>query len=334
MDLSMETIGIIGGGAWGTALAQSFAGAGKKSIIWAREEQVVNSINVTNENSLFLPGIKLHDNIRATASLSEAAQADILILVPPAQYLRATLESLKPDLTEKKVLVICAKGVEIESGLMLSQIAKDVVPASPIAILTGPTFASEIARGLPSAVTLAMKDKESAKALAEILSSRTLRMYASDDVVGAQVGGAVKNVIAIGCGIIEGKKLGDSARAALVTRGLAEIARLASALGAKKETLMGMCGVGDLILTCSSMQSRNFSLGAALGQGKTLKEILDSRNSVTEGVYTAKALMIMAKNNAVEMPISEAVYNCLQEGADVGQIIAKMLDRPVKTETL
>lgn len=330
----MQTIGVIGGGAWGTALAQSFAGAGKNAIIWAREEQVVNSINAAHENSPFLPGIKLNDNVRATAILSEAAQPDILILVPPAQYLRATLESLKPYLSENKTLVICAKGVEIESGLMLSQIAKDVVPESPIAILTGPTFASEIARGLPSAVTLAMKDKESATALAEILSSRTLRMYGSDDIIGAQVGGAVKNVIAIGCGIIEGKKLGDSARAALVTRGLAEIARLASALGAKKETLMGMCGVGDLILTCSSMQSRNFSLGVALGQGKTLKEILDLRNSVTEGVHTAKALMVMAKNNAVEMPISEAVYNCLQDNADVGQIIAKMLDRPVKAETV
>ncbi len=330
----MQTIGVIGGGAWGTALAQSFAGSGKQCVIWAREDAVVNSINTNNENALFLPGIKLHGNIRATGKLSEAAQSDILIIVTPAQYLRASLEALKPDLNDTKTLVICAKGVEIESGLMLSQIAKEIVPQSPIAILTGPTFASEIARGLPSAVTLAMKDKESARALAEILSSRTLRMYGSDDIIGAQVGGAVKNVIAIGCGIIEGKKLGDSARAALVTRGLAEIARLASALGAKKETLMGMCGVGDLILTCSSMQSRNFSLGVALGQGKTLREILESRNSVTEGVHTAKALMVMAKNNAVEMPISAAVYECLQDNADVGQIIARMLDRPVKTETV
>lgn len=330
----MQTIGIIGGGAWGTALAQSFASTGNSCVIWAREEQVVDSINIQHENALFLPGVKLNDSIRATGILREAAKADILVIVTPAQYLRTTLQTLKPDLNDTKPLVVCAKGIEIESGLMLSQIAKEIVPESPLAILTGPTFAAEIARGLPSAVTLAMKDKESAKALAEVLSSRTLRMYAADDIVGAQVGGAVKNVIAIACGIIEGRKLGDSARAALVTRGLAEIARLASALGAKKETLMGMCGVGDLILTCSSMQSRNFSLGVALGQGKTLKEILESRNSVTEGVYTAKALVVMAKNNAVEMPISEAVNACLQDGADVGQIIEKMLDRPVKSETV
>lgn len=330
----MQTIGIIGGGAWGTALAQSFAGAGKSCVIWALEEEVATSINSRNENTLYLPGVKLNEKIRATGSLTDAAKSDILVIVTPAQYLRSTLESLKPDLDDKKPVVICAKGVEIASGLMLSQIAAEVAPQSPIAILTGPTFAAEIARGLPSAVTLAMKDKEQAVALAEILSSRTLRMYGADDIIGAQIGGAVKNVIAIACGIIEGKKLGDSARAALVTRGLAEIARLASALGAKKETLMGMCGVGDLILTCSSMQSRNFSLGVALGQGKSLQEILQSRNSVTEGVHTAKALMVMAKNNAVEMPISEAVNACLTDGADIGKIIEKILDRPVKTETV
>jgi glycerol-3-phosphate dehydrogenase (NAD(P)+) len=330
----MQTIGIIGGGAWGTALAQSFASTGKHCVIWAREEDVVSSINNAHENTTFLPGIKLHKNIRATGSIGEAAKLDILIIVTPAQYLRSTLESLKADLDDKKPLVICAKGVEIESGLMLSQIAAEVSPQSPVAILTGPTFATEIARGLPSAVTLAMKDKQEATALAEILSSRTLRMYGADDIIGAQVGGAVKNVIAIACGIIEGKKLGDSARAALVTRGLAEIARLASALGAKKETLMGMCGVGDLILTCSSMQSRNFSLGVALGEGKSLKDILASRNSVTEGVHTAKALAVMAKNNAVEMPISEAVNACLADDADIGQIIEKILNRPVKTETV
>ncbi|PZQ45256.1 MAG: glycerol-3-phosphate acyltransferase [Micavibrio aeruginosavorus] len=328
----MDTIGIIGGGAWGTALAQSLAQTGKHVVIWAREEDLVTSINNKHENISYLPGVTLHENITATGSLSVAARAEALLIVTPAQFLRTTLQSLKPDLRPDQPLVICAKGVEIESGMLLSQIAQEIVPESPIAILTGPTFAAEIARGLPSAVTLAMKDKGVAEKLAEDLSSRSLRMYASDDIIGAQVGGAVKNVIAIACGIIEGKKLGDSARAALVTRGLAEIARLATALGAKKETLMGMCGVGDMILTCSSMQSRNFSLGVALGQGKTLQEILAQRNSVTEGVYTAKALVTMAKNNAVEMPVSEAVHKCLTEGADVDDIIVKMLDRPTRSE--
>lgn len=329
----METIGIIGGGAWGTALAQNFANADKKVIIWAREEEVVSSINTAHENTLFLPNVKLHDNISATGSLSVvAAKSDALLIVTPAQHLRTTLESMKADLTDDKPIVICSKGVEINSGLMLSQIANETCPSSPIAILTGPTFASEIARGLPSAVTLAMKDKASAEKLATALNTRSLRIYASDDMIGAQIGGAVKNVIAIACGVIEGKKLGESARAALVTRGLAEIARLGAALGAKKETLMGMCGVGDLILTCSSMQSRNFSLGHALGQGESLESILAKRNSVTEGVHTAKALSVMAKNNAVDMPISEAINACLNEGASVDKIIEKMLDRPVKTE--
>lgn len=328
----MQTIGIIGGGAWGTALAQNFANADKDVILWAREEEVVSSINAKRENTLFLAGVPLHQKIQATGSLSLAAKADVLLIVTPAQHLRATLASIKENLSADKPIVICAKGVEIESGLMLSQIVAEASPESPVAILTGPTFAIEIARGLPSAVTLAMKDKSEAETLAEALSTRSLRMYASNDLVGAQIGGAVKNVIAIACGIIEGKKLGDSARAALVTRGLAEIARLGAALGAKKETLMGMCGVGDLILTCSSMQSRNFSLGVALGQGQTLAEILAKRNSVTEGVHTAKALVVMAKNNAVDMPISEAVHKCLSEGADVDDIITKMLDRPIRSE--
>lgn len=330
----MNTIGIIGGGAWGTALAQVQAVNGKDAILWAREADVVASINADHENKMFLPGIPLHNNLRATGNLADIAKADAILLVPPAQHLRSTLEALKDFLNPETPLVICAKGVEINTGILLSQVAYEVLPKAKIAILTGPTFAAEIARGLPSAVTLAMKDKNESEALAAALSSRALRMYASDDILGAQIGGAVKNVIAIGCGIIEGKKLGDSARAALVTRGLAEITRLANALGAKKETLMGMCGVGDMILTCSSIQSRNFSLGVALGQGRKLEDILGERNSVTEGVYTAKALSVMAKNNAVEMPISQALNACLSEGADIDEMIEKMLDRPVKAETV
>lgn len=328
----MQKIGIIGGGAWGTALAQTMASSGKDVTIWARETDVVDSINTRHENTPFLPGIPLHLNIRATNILSEAARADAVLVVTPAQHTRTTLAAMKPDLNETTPVVICAKGVEIETGTLLSQAAKDTIPQSPLAILTGPTFAAEIARGLPSAVTLAMRDSEEATALAEALSSRNLRMYASDDIVGVQVGGAVKNVIAIACGIIEGKKLGESARAALVTRGLAEMSRLAAALDGKRETLMGMCGVGDMILTCSSMQSRNFSLGAALGQGQKIEDILAARNSVTEGVYTAKALVLMARNNAVDMPIADAVHRCLSEGANVDEMIERMLDRPVKTE--
>lgn len=330
----MNKIGIIGGGAWGTALAQLQAVNGKEALIWAREDDVVRTINQDHENKMFLPDIKLHEKLKATINLSEAAKADAILLVPPAQHLRATLESLRGHVDESTPLVICAKGVEIQTGVLMSQVAKEVLPNAKIAILTGPTFAAEIARGLPSAVTLAMKDKNESERLAAELSSKNLRMYAADDIIGAQIGGAVKNVIAIACGVIHGKKLGDSARAALVTRGLAEMSRLATAMGAKKETLMGMCGVGDMILTCSSMQSRNFSLGAALGEGRKLEDILAERNSVTEGVYTAKALVVMAKNNAVEMPISTAINACLSEGASVDDMIEKMLERPVKAETV
>lgn len=328
----MKKIGVVGGGAWGTALAQCLAQNGKDVLIWAREGEVVQSINNTHENTMFLAGLKLHSNIRATNTMTDLSQSDAVLIVTPAQHMRTTMAALKSALKETVPLVICAKGVEIETGALLSVIAAESFPKSPIAILTGPTFAAEIGRGLPSAVTLAMKDSEAAKELAGELSSKNLRMYPSDDIIGAQIGGAVKNVIAIACGIIEGKKLGDSARAALVTRGLAEIARLGSALGAKKETLMGMCGVGDLILTCSSMQSRNFSLGVALGQGRKLSDILAERNSVTEGVHTAKAMVVMAKNHAVDMPVCEAVHHCLTQDVDIGQLVEKMLDRPLKSE--
>ncbi|MFA5592635.1 MAG: NAD(P)H-dependent glycerol-3-phosphate dehydrogenase [Micavibrio sp.] len=328
----MQTIGIIGGGAWGTALAQSFASSGKQCVLWALEVEVVSAINTTRENTVYLPGVKLHEDIRATSDLAEAAKCDVVLIVTPAQHTRITLQNLKPHLAADKHVIVCAKGIEIDSGLLMSQVTQEILPENPMAILTGPTFASEIAKGLPSAVTVAMKDKETSEKLVEPLTSRSLRMYASGDIIGTQVGGAVKNVMAIACGIIEGKKMGESARAALVTRGLAEIARLTTALGGRRETLMGMCGVGDLILTCSSMQSRNFSLGVALGQGKTLAEILGPRKSVTEGVHTARALVVMARNNAVEMPISGAVNQCLSEGADIDAMIAKMLDRPVKSE--
>ncbi len=328
----MQKIGIIGGGAWGTALAQSMAGAGKDIVLWAREADVVDAINTRHENTPFLSGVTLHNSIRATGDLSEAAKTDAVLIVTPAQHTRSTLTAIKKDLAASTPVVICAKGVEIDTGALLSQVAAEILPESPIAFLTGPTFAIEIAKGLPSAVTLAMADMDAATKLAEELSSRNLRMYAADDIVGAQVGGAVKNVIAIACGVIHGKKLGESARAALVTRGLAEMSRLAAALGGKRETLMGMCGVGDMILTCSSMQSRNFSLGAAIGEGRKVEDILAARNSVTEGVPTAKALTVMAKNNAVDMPIADAVHRCLSEGANVDEMILRMLDRPVKTE--
>jgi len=327
----MQTIGVIGGGAWGTALAQVFAKNGRDTTIWAREPEVVKSITTHHQNTIFLPGIELSKNLKATGSLDEIAAKDILVLVSPAQYVRTTLGSLKKDINDKPV-VICAKGIELNTGLLLSQVAEDVAPRAKIAILTGPTFAGEIARGLPGAVTIACADDELGKQLQNALGSKYFRPYLTDDVIGAQVSGAIKNVIAIACGIIHGRKMGDSARAALVTRGLAEITRLALSMGAKRETMLGLCGIGDLMLTCSSMQSRNFSLGAALGEGKSLEEVLGPRKEVTEGVHTARATLDLAKKFKVEMPITSAVNKCLNEGLPVDKAIEELLSRPVAAE--
>lgn len=330
----MHKIGVIGAGAWGTALSQALATTGRDVTIWAREEEVVSAINEQHENTMYLEGVKLHDNIKATNDIKAACTADVILIMTPAQHVRSTLETLKPQLEDGKPFVICSKGVEKETGYLMSEVAEEVIPNGKVGILTGPTFASEIARGLPCAVTIAMKDKEVGEQVVEALGSRTLRTYLTSDVVGTQIGGAVKNVIAIASGVIAGKKMGESARCALITRGLTEIGRLAKAMGAQKETLMGMCGVGDLMLTASSMQSRNFSLGFALGEGKTLEEILGDRIAVTEGVHTAKALQVMAKNNAVDMPISRAVYQLLHEGLTIDEIIEKTLNRPLRRESL
>ena len=324
---------MIGAGAWGTALAQCLVGERRPVVLWAREPDLAASINEHHENKLYLPGVPLNPAIRATGDLSEAAGCDVILMVTPAQHLRAALRNMKKHLTGGKPVVICAKGIELETGHLLSQTALEEAPEATIAVLTGPTFASEIARGLPSAVTLAASDRAAAQNIRDKIACRTLRPYISDDLVGAQIGGSVKNVIAIAAGILSGKGMGESARAALITRGLAEMARLAASLGAKKETLLGLCGVGDLMLTCSSMQSRNYSLGFHLGEGMTLDEILGKRTAVTEGVHTAKALMVMAEKQAIDMPVSEAVYKCLCENMNIDDAIATLLDRPLKGRT-
>jgi glycerol-3-phosphate dehydrogenase (NAD(P)+) len=303
---------------------------GRDVLIWAREPEVAESINARHENGLYRPSVELDERLKATESLDEVAQRDVLLLVTPAQHVRATLKSIRGALSEGKTLVICSKGIELESGLLLSQVCEEVAPGANIAVLTGPTFASEIAAGLPGAVTIGVKDKDIGAELQVLLGVKGFRPYVTDDMIGVQLGGAIKNVIAIACGVVYGRKLGESARAALLTRGVAEIARLGVAMGAKKDTLLGMCGIGDLMLTASSMQSRNFSLGAALGEGKPMEEILSQRNAVTEGVHTARSTLDLAKKYAVDMPITEAVYKCLHEGLAVDDAIEEMLNRPFK----
>lgn len=328
----MTKIGVIGAGAWGTALAHVLANEGREVTLWSRTPSIVATIEAMSENDVYLPGIRLNETIKVTESLTRAADADVLLVVTPAQHVRKTLEALKADLGTGKPVVICAKGIELESGLLMTQVAKETVPKTPVAIMTGPTFAHEIAKGSPSAVTLAIEDKEIGQQIVEMVGTRFLRPYLSDDPIGAQIGGAVKNVIAIACGAVMGAGLGESSRAALVTRGLTEMGRLTTAMGAKKETLMGMCGFGDLMLTCTSMQSRNYSFGIEIGQGKLASEILKERKAVTEGFYTSKALMTLARKNAVEMPICAAVDSCLNNDVPIREAIEHMLDRPVGVE--
>lgn len=335
MSNTNKTIGVIGAGAWGTALAQAFASGGRDVTIWAREQEVVDAINNNHENTVFLKGKPLAPSLKASNDLNTVASANILLLVTPAQYLRATLTELAPTLSDEQAIVICSKGIETGTGKLLSEVAGEVLGVDrPIAVLTGPTFASEVAAGLPAAATIGTNNLEFGRALQADLGVKKFRPYVSDDIIGVQLGGAIKNVIAIACGIVTGKQLGESARAALLTRGIAEIARLGTALGGKPETLMGMCGVGDLVLTCSSMQSRNFSLGMALGEGKTLEEILGTRNSVTEGVFTAKSTLALAQAHNISMPITEAVANFLSGDTSVDNAIDDMLNRPFKYEMI
>lgn len=331
-----EHIGVIGGGAWGTALAQvcARAGAGKARnvTLWARESEVVEAVNTRHENAAFLPGIALDPAIRATNALDELAHADALLMVTPAQHMRAVCAGLAPTLKAGTPVLLCAKGVEQGTHKLLTDVLSEALPKAIPAVLSGPSFAAEVARGLPTAVTFACADESLATALMAAIGIPTFRPYYSSDLIGAEIGGAVKNVLAIACGIVEGKKLGASARAALTTRGFAEMTRLGLALGARAETLAGLSGLGDLVLTCNSPQSRNMSLGLALGQGKSLTEILGARSAVTEGVHSATAVVDLAATLNVEMPISQAVASIVTGKADIDEAIAALLTRPFKSE--
>ena len=326
----MHSIGVIGGGAWGTALAQVFQSAGKNVVLWAREPEVVNAINTIHENTAFLKGLKLDPKLQATENLKRVCAQDILLIVTPAQHVRATLEVMKPYISPNTIIVICAKGIELQSGKMLSDVCAETLPSQPFAVLTGPTFAAEIAAGLPCSVTIASPNHATGKSLQEQLGTKTFRPYITTDIIGTQLGSALKNVIAIACGIIEGKGFGESARAALLTRGLAEMARLTKAAGGREDTLMGMCGVGDLVLTASSMKSRNFSFGVGLGQGQSMEDILKTRSAVTEGIHTAQATLSLAKSLNVNMPITEAVYACLHSGQNINEAVRELLNRPFR----
>ncbi|PKU23457.1 glycerol-3-phosphate acyltransferase [Telmatospirillum siberiense] len=327
----MARIGIVGAGAWGTALAATMSRAGHDCVLWAHETEVVEGIRDNGHNPLFLPEIALN-GVAATGDLAAAADADAVLLVVPAQFLRAQCRRLRSHWKAGVPAVICAKGVETDSFAAMSEVVAAELPEAPLAVLSGPTFAVEVARGLPTAITLACADAAIGRQLVDWIGTASFRPYLTDDVIGAEVGGAVKNVLAIACGVVEGQGLGDNARASLITRGIAELMRLAVAKGARAETCMGLSGLGDLILTASSQQSRNYSLGFALGEGKSLADILASRRSVTEGVATAAAVGGLAAKLGVELPICAAVAGLLHQSRGIEETIRDLLARPFRHE--
>ena len=329
----LQKIGIVGGGAWGTALAAVARRASRDVLLWAHEPETVAAINETHTNPIYLPGVDLDPAIKATAQLSEVATCDALLIVSPAQHLREILGALQPHVRSGQPLVLCCKGIEQRTGLLMSQVAADVLPDATIAVLSGPSFAAEVARELPVAVTLATGEEALGRDLSYALKSWAFRCYWSNDVLGAEIGGAVKNVYAIAAGIVVGKELGNSAQAGLITRSFAEMARFGVAMGAALETLIGLSGLGDLVLTCGSEQSRNMSLGIALGRGAKTSDVLSERSSVTEGVATAQAMVELARARGIELPIAEAVHAIVNGEMGVDRAIGALLSRPLRSET-
>jgi glycerol-3-phosphate dehydrogenase (NAD(P)+) len=329
----VKRLAVIGGGAWGSALASAAARAGAGVVLWARDAAVADAINRRHENPLYLPGIALDPAIAATTDPAAAlAGGEAALIVVPAQFLRGVLTMLVPLLPTGLPLLLCAKGIETESLKTMSEIAGEILPEAPVAVLSGPSFAAEVARGLPTAVTIASRDAALASAFVNALGSTRFRPYSSPDPIGAEIGGAVKNVLAIACGIIEGRGLGDNARAALITRGLAEMVRLGLAKGAEPDTFRGLSGLGDLVLTCTAGQSRNYTLGLALGRGASFAEALAGTRSVVEGVATAAAVTRLAARLGVEMPISGAVGGVLHREVAIDMMIDGLLSRPYRSE--
>ena len=323
-------IAVLGAGAWGTALALTALAAGRSTQLWVRESDVLAAIRAGGENR-FLPGVTLPAQLNPTGDLAEAAKADALLLAVPAQVLHGFVETLAPLLRPGTPLVICAKGIEKDSGRLINEVVAAAAPSAVVAILSGPSFARDVARGLPTAVTIAAKGDVAARLQAS-LSAPAFRPYASDDVIGVALGGAAKNVYAIACGVVEGLGLGENARATLLARSFAELARLGEALRARPETLMGLSGLGDLVLTATSKSSRNFSFGVELGQGKSVAALRAPGKQLAEGVDTAPALVTRAKQAGVEMPIAEAMADLISEKLPLSEAVARLMSRRLKAE--
>ena len=324
--IAHQTISIVGAGAWGTALANAAARAGRDVTLYARDSVAADRIARTRENPK-LPGIQLEKAIAVTNDLAQAGRASAVLLVTPAQSLRAAALTLAPHLSKGAPVIVCAKGIERGTHQFMTEIVTEVAPEAVPAILSGPSFDVDVARGLPTAVTLATADETLAKALVHALGSSTFRPYHSTDVRGVEIGGAAKNVLAIAAGIVAGRKLGASALAALTTRGFAELMRLGLACGARAETIAGLSGLGDLLLSCSTPQSRNFSLGLALGRGEA-----PNRSKLVEGEFTAPVLIELAADRSVEMPVANAVAAILGGAVTVDAAIEALLTRPFRAE--
>jgi glycerol-3-phosphate dehydrogenase (NAD(P)+) len=334
--LTMSSIAIIGAGSWGTAIAVTLAGLGHSVRLWAYEESVVHGIRTHRENRVFLPGVILTETILPTISLAEALNgAKFVVTAMPSHVCRSMYEHMVSSLREDMILVSATKGLEVDHLMRMSEVIQSVTEphfAARLAVLSGPSFAQEVARGDPTAVVVASHNQGAAQSVQEEFSSKSLRLYTSDDVVGVELGGAIKNVIAIAAGVIEGLGLGHNPKAALITRGLAEIARLAVACGARSETLAGLTGMGDLVLTCTGDLSRNRSVGVELGKGRSLSEILGSMRMVAEGVKTAYATVELARRHGVEMPITQQVYRILEGQISPRDAIRELMERTLKTE--
>ncbi len=323
-------IGVIGAGAWGTALAQALAADGTPVRLWAREPALEAEINADRTNTTYLPGVRMAETILATRDLAALSGLSAVLVAVPTQFVRAVLGGARLGACD---LVLCAKGIEAGTGRTVAEIAAEAAPRADIAVLSGPTFAHEVAAGLPTAVTLACSGGEAQWArLAPLIARPALRPYYSDDVIGAEIGGAVKNVLAIGCGVVEGLGLGQNARAALIARGYAEMLRFGVARGGRAETLAGLCGLGDLVLTCSSSASRNFSLGVALGRGISAADALAGKASVAEGAATAPVLRDIARRERIDMPLVDAVCRLLAGEAPAAAVVAGLLGRPLRAE--
>jgi glycerol-3-phosphate dehydrogenase (NAD(P)+) len=326
---SYSKFGVVGGGAWGTALAQLLAADGTPVRLWAREAEVVDAINRDHRNPVFLPGAALSPSLAATADLADMAGLDALLIVVPVPYLRAVLADLPPG---DAPLIFCSKGMEAGSFAFPIDMARDVAPQRPHAVLSGPTFAHEVAAGLPTAITLAAADAGLATELARALARPHFRPYASTDMIGAEIGGAVKNILAIACGVVDGAGLGLNARAALISRGFAEMTRFGLARGAQAETLAGLAGLGDLVLTCTSSNSRNFALGQGLGRGEAAETLMADRRTVAEGAFSAPVVAAAARADGIDMPITETVARLVAGEARVADAIQALLSRPLRPE--